>query len=104
MNHLHTTIFSYATKVPDYSSVSAGGQSGVNWGRRYAKKGADDREWGCGTLVRTLQKAKPRTLGLTQRGWGHTLLMQRALFISFDHSVNRRGMMIIVGPEEPDGD
>jgi hypothetical protein len=48
------------------------------------------------------QKEKPGTLGAMHRGWGHTLLMQRALFISFDHSVNRRGMMIVVGPDEPD--
>ena len=32
-----------------------------------------------------------------RRGWGHTLLMQRALFISFDHSPTNRGLMIVVG-------
>lgn len=47
------------------------------------------------------QKRAQTTLGAMQRGWGHTLLMQRALFLSFDHSVNRRGMMIVVGPDEP---
>jgi hypothetical protein len=36
-----------------------------------------------------------------RRGWGHTLLMQRALFISFDHAEKMRGMMIVVGPDEP---
>lgn len=41
-------------------------------------------------------------LGMIQRGWGHTLVIERALFVSFDHSVNRRGMMIIVGPDEPE--
>ncbi len=35
-----------------------------------------------------------------QRGWGHTLLMRRALFISFDHSPINRGLMIIVGPDD----
>ena len=48
------------------------------------------------------ERGKPGSLGTMRRGWGHTLLMRRALFISFDHSVNRRGMMIIVGPDEPD--
>ena len=47
------------------------------------------------------QRGNPGTLGAMQRGWGHTLLMQRALFLSFDHSVSRRGMMIVVGPDEP---
>jgi hypothetical protein len=46
------------------------------------------------------QRDRPQALGTMQRGWGHTLLMKRALFISFDHSVNRRGMMIVVGPDE----
>jgi len=34
-----------------------------------------------------------------RRGWGHTLLMQRALFISFDHAPTNRGLMIIVGAD-----
>ncbi len=34
-----------------------------------------------------------------KRGWGHTLLMERALFLSFDQEPRRRGMMIIVGPD-----
>ena len=34
-----------------------------------------------------------------RRGWGHTLLMHRALFISFDHAPANRGLMIIVGAE-----
>jgi len=49
------------------------------------------------------EREKAGSLGaMQQRGWGHTLLMQRALFVSFDHSVNRRGMMIVVGPDEPE--
>ena len=40
-----------------------------------------------------------QAIGAMRRGWGHTLLMERALFISFDHSVSRRGMMIVVGPD-----
>lgn len=36
-----------------------------------------------------------------KRGWGHTLLMERALFLSFDHEPKRRGMLIIIGPENP---
>jgi hypothetical protein len=42
----------------------------------------------------------PETLGEMRRGWGHTLLMERALFISFDKSPSRRGMMIVVGSDE----
>ena len=38
---------------------------------------------------------------LKKRGWGHTLLMERALFLSFDQAEKRRGMMIIVG-QKPD--
>lgn len=34
-----------------------------------------------------------------RRGWGFTIMLGQALFISFDHSPHRRGMMIIVGPE-----
>jgi len=34
-----------------------------------------------------------------KRGWGHTLLMERALFLSFDRAARRRGMMIIIGPD-----
>jgi hypothetical protein len=47
------------------------------------------------------ERERPDTLGAMRRGWGHTLLMQRALFISFDHSPSRRGMMIVVGPDDP---
>lgn len=35
-----------------------------------------------------------------KRGWGHTLLMERALFLSFDHEPKRRGMLIIIGAED----
>jgi hypothetical protein len=35
-----------------------------------------------------------------KRGWGHTLIMERALFLSFDRHPDRRGMLIIMGPEE----
>ncbi len=42
---------------------------------------------------------KADTLREMRRGWGHTLLMRRALFISFDHSPRQRGMMVVVGPE-----
>ena len=48
------------------------------------------------------EREKAGSLGAMQRGWGHTLLIQRALFVSFDHSVSRRGMMIVVGPDEPE--
>jgi hypothetical protein len=48
------------------------------------------------------RKERRDSLGTMQRGWGHTLLMERALFISFDHSVSRRGMMIVVGPDGAD--
>ncbi len=34
---------------------------------------------------------------LKKRGWGHTLLMERALFVSFDRDPRRRGMLVIVG-------
>ncbi|MCP4204371.1 MAG: hypothetical protein GY769_20865 [bacterium] len=48
-----------------------------------------------------LKEKKAETLRDMRRGWGHTLLMGRALFISFDHSPKRRGMMIVVGPDLP---
>lgn len=48
------------------------------------------------------QRDKRPPLGSMRRGWGHTLLMQRALFISFDDSARKRGMMIVVGPDAPD--
>ena len=46
-----------------------------------------------------LKEKQPGAIGRMKRGWGHTLLMRRALFISFDHSPTNRGLMIIVGPE-----
>lgn len=36
---------------------------------------------------------------LLKRGWGHTLIMERALFLSFDHEPRRRGMLVILGPD-----
>jgi hypothetical protein len=47
-----------------------------------------------------LKTREPGRLYACKRGWGHTLLMERALFISFDHEPRKRGMMIIVGPDE----
>lgn len=47
----------------------------------------------------TLKEKEPGALSHMRRGWGHTLLMRRALFISFDHSPRKRGLMVIVGPE-----
>lgn len=47
----------------------------------------------------TLKEKAPGALHQMRRGWGHTLLMRRALFISFDHSPRKRGLMVIVGPE-----
>ncbi len=47
-----------------------------------------------------LKEKQPGAIHQMRRGWGHTLLMRRALFISFDHSPTNRGLMIIVGPEE----
>lgn len=44
-----------------------------------------------------LKQKKADTLRDMRRGWGHTLLMRRALFVSFDRSPTRRGMMIVVG-------
>ena len=46
-----------------------------------------------------LKEKQPGAIGEMKRGWGHTLLMRRALFISFDHSPTNRGLMVIVGPE-----
>ncbi len=46
-----------------------------------------------------LKERQPGAIQRMKRGWGHTLLMRRALFISFDHSPANRGLMIIVGPE-----
>lgn len=46
-----------------------------------------------------LKQKDPETLLDRKRGWGHTLLMRRALFLSFDTTPRRRGMMIVVGPE-----
>ena len=45
-----------------------------------------------------LKEKQPGAIQSMKRGWGHTLLMRRALFISFDHSPTNRGLMIIVGP------
>ena len=47
-----------------------------------------------------LKERQPGAIHEMRRGWGHTLLMRRALFISFDHSPTNRGLMIIVGPED----
>lgn len=47
----------------------------------------------------TLTEKKADALHNMKRGWGHTLLMQRALFISFDQEPRRRGLMIVIGPE-----
>ncbi len=46
-----------------------------------------------------LKEKQPGAIHEMRRGWGHTLLMRRALFISFDHAPTNRGLMIIVGPE-----
>jgi hypothetical protein len=46
-----------------------------------------------------LKEKRPGAIHEMRRGWGHTLLMSRALFISFDQSPTNRGLMIIVGPE-----
>ena len=51
-----------------------------------------------------LKEKQPGALHRMRRGWGHTLLMRRALFISFDHSPSNRGLMLIVGPNPPEGD
>ena len=50
-----------------------------------------------------LKEKKADTLRNMRRGWGHTLLMQRALFVSFDHSPKQRGMMVVVGPDDAGG-
>ena len=47
------------------------------------------------------QRTGLRQLDSMRRGWGHTLLMERSLFISFDDTAKGRGMMIVVGPDEP---
>jgi len=47
-----------------------------------------------------LRTATDDTILDHKRGWGHTLVMQRALFVSFDQAQKMRGMMIIVGPDE----
>lgn len=46
-----------------------------------------------------LKEKTAETLEESKRGWGHTILMRRALFISFDKTPNRRGMMVIVNAE-----
>ena len=48
-----------------------------------------------------LKEKRPGAIQEMKRGWGHTLLMRRALFISFDHSPANRGLMVIVGPKDP---
>jgi len=50
-----------------------------------------------------LKQKSPETLLDQRRGWGHTLLMQRALFISFDRAEKMRGMMIVVGSDDLPG-
>ena len=49
-----------------------------------------------------LKEKQPGAIQNMKRGWGHTLLMRRALFISFDRSPTNRGLMIIVGPDGSD--
>ncbi len=44
-----------------------------------------------------LKEKSAETLEESRRGWGHTIIMRRALFISFDKSPRRRGLMIVVG-------
>jgi hypothetical protein len=46
-----------------------------------------------------LKEKSPETVLDQRRGWGHTILMRHALFVSFDQAPKMRGMMIIVGPE-----
>jgi hypothetical protein len=46
----------------------------------------------------SIKTRQPGSRHPRKRGWGHTLLMERALFISFDHEPRKRGMMIIIGP------
>ncbi len=46
-----------------------------------------------------LKKKHPTELHKAKRGWGFTIMMERALFISFDRAERMRGMMVIVGPE-----
>jgi hypothetical protein len=46
-----------------------------------------------------LKEKGPETVLDQKRGWGHTILMRHALFVSFDQAARMRGMMIIVGPE-----
>lgn len=48
-----------------------------------------------------LKEKSPETLADHKRGWGHTILMRQALFMSFDKTPRRRGLMIVVGPNEP---
>ncbi len=45
----------------------------------------------------SLKEKSAETLEESKRGWGHTILMRRALFISFDKAPTSRGMMIVVG-------
>lgn len=47
----------------------------------------------------SLKEKSAQTLEESKRGWGHTILMRRALFISFDKSPDRRGLMIVAGPD-----
>ncbi|MEE8525145.1 MAG: hypothetical protein V3T72_14505 [Thermoanaerobaculia bacterium] len=35
-----------------------------------------------------------------KRGWGHTIMLERALLIAFDQTPARRGMIIVVGPDD----
>lgn len=50
-----------------------------------------------------LKQKKLTDLKTGKRGWGFTIMLSRALFISFDSTPRRRGMMIIVGPDEESG-
>ncbi len=47
-----------------------------------------------------LKEKTAETLEESRRGWGHTIIMRQALFISFDKSPRRRGLMIVVGSAE----
>ncbi len=47
-----------------------------------------------------LRAKRPGPIAEMKRGWGHAILMEQTLFLSFDETPSGRGVLFVVGPEE----
>lgn len=46
-----------------------------------------------------LRAKRPGPITEMKRGWGHAILMEQTLFLSFDETASGRGVLFVVGPE-----